>query len=218
MKFFALRGTASIVASLVCATLLTVPAVAQSADKNAAGQALVPAIIIVDLPQVLHDSVAGKGVQAAINQESQTYSKDVAREEDELQKMRSDLERQRTVLSAEAFDAKAKAFQQRYQDLEKSVQGKRQALQQAYNDAMLKVEKAALDIVAVIAKERGANLVLAKQATIPQSDEAEVTTDVIARLNQALTSVPIAVPQAAEVDPVKPRGKEGKGAAGKSPN
>jgi outer membrane protein len=220
MKFFAVRGAALIAAPIVC--LLAAPALAQPADKNAAGQALVPAIIIVDLPQVLHDSNAGKGVQAALNQESQTYSKEVAHQEDDLQKMRSELERQRTVLSQEAFEAKAKAFQQRYQDLDKSVQAKRQALQQAYNTAMLKVEKAALDIVGVIAKERGANLVLAKQATIPQSDDAEVTTDVVARLNKTLTSVPIEIPQAAaaaDVDPAnpaKPKGKVGKGAVSKS--
>jgi outer membrane protein len=184
---------------LVLAFVLPAHAQAQSTKSKApaAGQsALVPAIIIVDLPQVLHDSKAGKGVQATLNQESQAYSKEVAKQEDELQKMRSDLERQRTVLAPDAFDVKAKAFQQHYEELDHAVQAKRQAFQQAYNEAMLKVEKAALQIVASVASERGANLVLAKQATILQSKESDVTAEVIERLDKTLSSVSVTIPKA----------------------
>lgn len=173
----------------VCAAFLAPGALA--ADTG--GKALMPAILIVDLPQILHDSKAGKGVQETLTKESQAYSREVARKEDDLQKMRSELERQRTVLSPQAFDAKAKQFQQHYQELDRSVQQKRQALQRAYNEAMLKVEKAALDIIAQLAKERGANLVLAKQATILQAQGADVTTEVVARLDKTLSSVPIAL-------------------------
>lgn len=184
----------SAVPIILCAMLLTspIPAAARVAHANNQS-ALVPAILIVDLPQVLHDSKAGKSVQAKLNHESQIYSKEVARQEDDLQKMRSDLERQRTVLSPKAFDAKAKAFQAHYQRLDRTVQTKRQALQRAYNQAMLKVEKAALDIIARMAKERGANLVLAKQATILQAQGADITADVVARLDKTLSSVPIEI-------------------------
>jgi outer membrane protein len=177
----------------------------KAADSSKA--AMVPAILIVDLQQVLHDSKAGKGVQAALNEESQAYSKEVARQEDDLQKMRSDLERQRTALSAEAFNAKAKAFQQRYQEFDRGVQAKRQALQGALNDAIHKVEKAALDIITQMAKERGANLVLAKQAVILQSEnaDAEITTEVVARLDKTLESVAVDFPKDNQVSSKKTR-------------
>jgi outer membrane protein len=180
----------------VCSALLAPGALAAAAAGKTNG--LVPAILIVDLPQVLHDSRAGKGVQATLTKESQEYSREVARQEDDLQKMRSELERQRTVLSPEAFDAKAKQFQQHYQELDREVQQKRLALQRAYNEAMLKVEKAALDIIDRLAKERGANLVLAKQATILQAQGADVTAEVVARLDKTLTSVPITIGGAAQ--------------------
>jgi len=183
---------------------------ADAKDKPAAQAAMVPAIVIVDLPQILHDSKAGKSVQATLNQESQAYSKEVARQEDDLQKMRSDLERQRTVLSPEAFDAKAKAFQQHFQELDRAVQTRRQGLQAAYNEAMLKVEKAALDIIGTIAKERGANLVLAKQATILQSEEAEITGEVLARLDKSLATVAVNVPKGDGEAAARPPAKEPK--------
>jgi len=197
MSLMFVDGARRVLTSAVFMALLTATAFAADPPKKdkPAAQALVPAIMIVDLPQVLRDSKAGKSVQATLNQESQAYSKEVARQEDDLQKMRSDLERQRTVLAPEAFDAKAKAFQQHFQELDRAVQTRRQALQAAYNEAMLKVEKAALDIIGGIAKERGANLVLAKQATILQSEEADVTAEVLARLDKSLTTVPVNVPK-----------------------
>jgi Skp family chaperone for outer membrane proteins len=205
MRFWLAGAASRAAAAGICAVLLAAPALAAdpaSADKTGNADkdktALVPAILIVDLPEVLHESKAGKGVQGSLSQESQAYSKEVAHQEDDLQKMRSDLERQRTALSPQAFDAKAKAFQLHYQELDRSVQTKRQALQKAYNEAMLKVEKAALDVIAGLAKERGANLVLAKQATILQPPESDVTTEVVARLDKTLASVPVDIKKTSE--------------------
>jgi outer membrane protein len=189
MQFSFARATSCAAIIGLCAMLSAVPAVA--ADKSA----LVPAVLVVDLPQVLHASKAGQGVQNTVSQAMQTYSKEVAREEDDLQRMRSELERQHTALSQTALDAKAKALQLRYQDLNRNVQNKRQAMQQAYNDAMVKVEKAALDIVGELAKERGANLVVLKQAVVFSPDSSDVTSEVLTRLDKNLASVAVALPK-----------------------
>jgi outer membrane protein len=187
MPFIGATRRAILIAA--CAALLAPGAIAAPASTTTA--ALTPKVLIVDLPAVLHDCKAGKDVQEKLTKESQAYSRDVARQEDRLQKMRVELERQRTVLSSQAFDAKAKQFQQHYQALDHEVQEKRLSLQRAYNTAMIQVEKAALDIIKQLAKERGANLVLAKQATILQAQGADITTEVVARLDKTLTSVPI---------------------------
>jgi outer membrane protein len=189
MKFSFARVTSRGAVIGLCAMLSAGPVLA--ADKSA----LVPAVLVVDLPQVLHASKAGQGVQNTVGQAMQTYSKEVAREEDDLQRMRAELERQHTALSQQALDTKAKALQLRYQDLNRNVQNKRQAMQQAYNDAMVKVEKAALDIVGELAKERGANLVVLKQAVVFSPDSSDVTSEVLARLDKNLASVAVALPK-----------------------
>ncbi|MGH6981938.1 MAG: OmpH family outer membrane protein, partial [Stellaceae bacterium] len=159
----------------------------------------VPAVLIVDLAQVLRGSKAGKGVQSALSQESANYSKEVARQEDELQRMRSDLERQRTVLSATAFDAKAKAFQTHLRELDGAVQAKRQAMQKAYNDAMTKIEQVTRDIIGELAKERGANLVVLKQAVVLSPESSDITAEVLVRLDKNLASVPITLPKTGDL-------------------
>src|SRR5579875_3675029 len=65
-----------------------------------------PVILIVDMTQMLHDAKAAKAVQAVINQQFSTYSKQVAQQEDDLKKARDDLERQRTVLATDAYTAR----------------------------------------------------------------------------------------------------------------
>jgi Skp family chaperone for outer membrane proteins len=194
MRFGLARAVSGAIVLALCATVFAAPAMAApaAADKTA----LVPTILIVDLPQVLRGSKAGKGVQTALGEESQTYSKEVARQEDDLQRMRSDLERQRTVLSQAAYEAKAKAFQLHLKELDTAVQAKRQAMQKAYYDAMSKIEAATRDVIANLAKERGANLVVLKQAVILSPDASDVTNEVLARLDKNLASVPINMPKA----------------------
>ena len=153
-----------------------------------------PVVLIVDLPQVLRDAKAGKEVQLAVNQQYSGYAKEVAQQEDELQKGRGELERQRTVLAPDVYNTRARELQQRYDELSKVVQNRQQALQQSYKEAMTKVENAALEAIADVVKERKANLVMAKQALVFEDESMDITAETITRLDKKLPSVPVNLP------------------------
>ena len=159
-----------------------------------------PVIIIVDVQQILRDSLVAKNVQTQMTQRTDRYTKEVSDQENELRRTQDELERQRTVLSADAFNAKMRDFQQRYDALDHGVQATRQALQQAYNDAMTKVENTALQIIADLAAERKANLVVTKAAVLFTAQGLDITQEVIRRLDEKLPSVPLAVPPEASAD------------------
>src|SRR5690242_7390444 len=154
-----------------------------------------PVVLIVDLPQVLRDAKAGKEVQSTVNQQYSGYAKEVAQQEDELQKGRGELERQRTVLAPEVYNGRARELQQRYDELSKIVQNRQQALQQSYKEAMTKVENAALEVITELVKERKANLVMAKQALVFEDESMDITTETVARLDKKLPSVPVNLPK-----------------------
>lgn len=162
-----------------------------------------PVILIVDMTQMLHEAKAAKAVQAVINQQFSVYSKEVAQQEDELKKARDDLERQRTVMANDAYTARARELQQRYDELGQVVQSRRQGLQKSYNDAMVKVENAALEAIADIVKERKANLVLAKQAVVFEAEGLDITAEAMTRLDKKLPTVQVNLP--------KPAAEPGKG-------
>jgi len=170
-----------------------------------------PVVLIVDLPQVLRDTKAAKEVQSAVNQQYSGYAKEVAQQEDELQKGRGELERQRTVLAPDVYNSRARELQQRYDELSKVVQNRQQALQQSYKEAMTKVENAALEVIADLVKERKANLVMAKQALVFEDESMDITAETIARLDKKLPSVPVNLPKPeAEAAPKPPSGAPAK--------
>jgi Skp family chaperone for outer membrane proteins len=156
-----------------------------------------PVIVTVDVQQILRDSLVAKDVQAQMDQRTDRYTKEVTNQENELQKTQEDLEKERTTLAPDAFNARMRDFQRRYDALDNRVQLTRQALQQSYNDAMTKVENTALQIIADIAGERKANLVVAKAAVLFEAPELDITQEVIKRLDVKLPQVQLATPQIA---------------------
>jgi outer membrane protein len=162
-------------------------------------QVAAPVIITVDVQQILRDSLVAKDVQSQMDQRTDRYTKEVSDQETQLQKTQEELEKERTTLAPDAFNAKMRDFQRRYDTLDNRVQATRQALQQSYNDAMTKVENTALQIIADIAAERKANLVVAKAAVLFEAPELDITQEVIKRLDVKLPQVQLAVP------PIAPR-------------
>jgi Skp family chaperone for outer membrane proteins len=152
-------------------------------------------ILIVDMQQILQQSKAAKQVADTLNQQFTAYSREVAQKEDDLQKGGDELKRQQTVLAPDAYTQRARELQQRYDALTKAVQARRQALQGSGDEAMNKVRSAALEVIADIVKEHKAGLVLAKQATIFESEGMDVTADAIQRLDKKLPSVTVNLPK-----------------------
>src|SRR5579872_4627941 len=92
-----------------------------------------PVIVMVDMQQLVYNSKAGKGIQGQMDKQRQAFSKEVAQQEDELQKARAELERQRATLPPDQFEAKGRQFQARLQELDRTVQAKQKAWQAVYS-------------------------------------------------------------------------------------
>jgi len=173
-------------------------ALAQAAAQTVAPPPA-PVIVMVDMQQLVYNSKAGKDIQGQMDKQRQAFSKEVAQQEDELQKARAELERQRTTLPPDQFEAKGRQFQQRLQELDRSVQAKQKAWQAVYSEAMNKVEESALQVVAEIAAEHQANLVIQKAAVIFGKDGFDITADAMQRLDARLPAVAVNQPKPVEV-------------------
>lgn len=184
---------------VLVAVLAAAFALAQASAQTTVPPPPAPVIVMVDMQQLVYNSKAGKGVQGQMDKQRQAFSKEVAQQEDELQKARAELERQRTVLPPDQFEAKGRQFQQRLQELDRSVQAKQKAWQAVYSEAMNKVEEGALQVVAEIAAEHQANLVVQKAAVIFGKDGFDITADAMQRLDQRLPAVTVNQPKPVEV-------------------
>jgi Skp family chaperone for outer membrane proteins len=183
----------------LAAVLSAALALAQASAQTTTAPPPAPVIVMVDMQQLVYNSKAGKGIQGQMDKQRQAFSKEVAQQEDELQKARTELERQRSALPPDQFEAKGRQFQQRLQELDRSVQAKQKAWQAVYSEAMSKVEEGALQVVAEIAAEHQANLVIQKAAVIFGKDGFDITADAMQRLDQRLPAVTVNQPKPVEV-------------------
>jgi Skp family chaperone for outer membrane proteins len=159
-----------------------------AADQPAA-QSLV--VVVVDTSRVLQESKAGKMIQSQMQQQVGTYQKSITKQDEELSTAQQDLQRQQAILSQDAFAVKLKEFDQRVTDARKRAQEAQQNLAESQRGAVATVEDAMLHIVADLAKERGANVVLNKTTVVMFDTRFDVTDDIIKRLDEKLPAVTV---------------------------
>ncbi|HUK06946.1 MAG TPA: OmpH family outer membrane protein [Stellaceae bacterium] len=188
-------------AAALSATLLLASVAAWAQSEPAATPA--PVIVMVDMQQLVYNSKAAKSVQAQMDKERESFSKQVAEQEDQLQRARADLERQRNAMAPDQLEAKSREFQQKLEELDRTVQARQRVWQEETKEAIEKVQGAALQVVAEIAAARHANLVIQKAAVVLGTDGFDITTDALTRLDQRLPSVTLE-PPATEQQPASP--------------
>ena len=93
-------------------------------------------VMVVDVQALLQNSKAAKMVRSQIEQKRGEYTKEISHQEELLRAERDALQRQQASLSPESLNQKGREFQQKVNELERNVQGKRQALEKSNGDAL----------------------------------------------------------------------------------
>lgn len=187
-----------VLAALVLALAVQGPARALAADaastSGAAAAAAVQHMIVVDVQRCLQLSVAAQGIQKQLDAQRAIYQAQIAKEEDKLRVVEQDLTNRRPEMSQDAFTQQQRAFEQRVADVQHAVQERKGALDEAYNQAMGTVRSTLLQIVADIASEQKASIVLSKQQVVLVEKNLDFTDTVLARLNKKLPQVTVKIP------------------------
>jgi outer membrane protein len=160
-------------------------------------------ILVVDVERLLRDSKAAKSIQHQIEQQRGTYTKDLSKQENDIRLAREELERQRTILSEQAFAAKVQEFQQKVNELRENANSKSQTLQRGGSIATNQVLQSIQQVVLEIANERKATLVLVKNNVVVVDTSLEITEDTLKRLDQRLPAVALNVAEQPQ-QPAKP--------------
>jgi outer membrane protein len=162
-------------------------------------------IMVVDVQSLLQNSKAAKMVRGQIEQKRNEYSQEISHTEEVLRAERDALQRQQASLTPEALNKKGREFQQKVNNLDLEVQSKRQALEKSNSDALSKIQAAMLKIIADIAKQRKANLVLQRTDLVLFDRSFDVTDEVLQKLDEELPVLNVnfvaPVPPAASAEP-----------------
>ena len=184
-------------ALILCLLFLALPL--QAADGAARAQAPVapPAvtapILVVDMKRLLDESKASVSVQKQIESRRSAFQSEIADKEKNIREDEQALLQSRSKTTEADYAEKENQLRQKFRDVEKYVQERRQLLEQATTASMGRVRSALLGIVTDIAKKRGAHAVLVKQQVMWSESALDITDQVLERLNKELPDVPVAI-------------------------
>ena len=130
-------------------------------------------------------------VRGQIEQKRNEYTKEISHQEESLRTERDALQRQQASLSADALNQKGREFQQKVNDLERNVQGKRQALEKSNGEALSKIQEQMLKIIADIARDRKANLVFQRADLVLFDQTFDVTDEVLQKLDEQMPTLTV---------------------------
>jgi len=179
--------------SIVLAAWVLAAATLTASQTSLAQQAAMKTAVI-DMQSLLRESDAGKAVIAQIRKLQTDYQQTVTSEQQDLQQSQQKLNDERASLAPDVY-------QQRMQELGQKLQGYQRSLQQhqiqwdtASRNAGQKINEVIVKIVNAIEKEQKLGMVFERAAVIGTTSAPDITPDVMKRLNQQLTTVPVEVP------------------------
>lgn len=158
-----------------------------------AKEAKTPKVIVIDVQRIMADSDAAKNIRSQVEGYRKDIQADASKKETALRAEDQEIAKQQGKISQEEFTKKAKAFQEKFEGARKEVAERERNLGNAVNVASDKIEKELQKILFDLAKEKGATLVIPKQAVLVAENAMDFTDQVLEQLNKNLSKVPVTV-------------------------
>jgi len=151
-----------------------------------------PKIVVIDRAAIMQFSKVGQDVARQIQAAADQAKADLQGQGKALQADGRALQQQVAILAPDVKAKRVAAFQAREQSLQGAAQRKDEQLKAAFAQARAAMEAALGPILQQLVKERGANMVLDKQAVVfATASGFDITGEAINRLNQKLPSFKI---------------------------
>jgi Skp family chaperone for outer membrane proteins len=165
-----------------------------------------PRIVVIDRAAIMQFSEVGQDISRQVQAYSNQAKKDLTARGTALQEEGQKLQQQVAILAPDLKQKKIAAFEARQDALQNAAKKKDDQLRGGVMAAQAAVEKVLGPILESIVKERGANMVLDKQAVIyASSPDFDITGEAIKMLNAKMPSyhVTLQSPPASPSAPAK---------------
>ena len=168
------------------------------ASSLATAQDRPPSIGIVDVQKILRDSQASRSLRPQIEELRKNYQTSVRKRETELRKASQELQRQRAILSSQAFAKRRNDYEEKARKAQVDFQQRKRRIDNAYGAAMRVIQKSMVVAAAKIAEERNFDIVLPKSLVLLADQKLDITGEVLRRIDESLPSVKLETAKPAE--------------------
>ena len=148
-------------------------------------------LAVVDFRGVLAKSEAARNIRSAVDEKREELRKYFLEVENSLRDEQKNLSKKRSIVTAEAFEQRARNLKEKAQSAQKLAQTSNQKLKKSFDQAMDKVQKELLRIVAEVAEETGVGVVLFRSAIVIAVKKLDISKEVLQRLNKKLPKVKV---------------------------
>lgn len=154
-------------------------------------------ILLIDRQAILRFSKVGQDVARQIETMGNQAKGEIAGQQKALQAEAQQLQQQIAILAADAKAKKVQAFEAKQAGMQVAAQRKEQAIQGGFMTAQQTIAKTLEPILQNLMQQRGANMILDKNALVyasPQAVQAfDITQPAIEQLNQKLPSLKVSL-------------------------
>jgi Skp family chaperone for outer membrane proteins len=190
---------------VLLAAIATATAIPSAVQAQARG-----GVLIVDTDQIMSTCTACKAAATQLQQKQNTLRSRAQTLQQQLQTEGKPLSDQFQALNGKQPDAALQAKITAYQTKEKNAQDElarsERELQSTASHVQQQIGVRLVQVVEQVRARRGAQIAVAKDATIANDSSIDVTTEVLAALNQQLPSVSVTpMPQAQQQQ--RPQGR-----------
>ena len=142
-------------------------------------------IAVVDIQQVINESSKGKAAKAVLEKEVQEKEAELSKMNQEVKSLKTDLEKQASVLAADALRKKQDDIDFAQRKFERSFQTNREALAKKNSEQIGKVITEIRKIISEIASEKKLSLVLEKGSrdVVYSADSLDLTKEVLSKID-----------------------------------
>jgi Skp family chaperone for outer membrane proteins len=175
---------------LLLAAIAAATALPTSANAQARG-----GVILIDTANILSNCTACKAAQTQLEQRQTTLRSRVQTLTQQLQTEGKPIQDAVDALKGKQPDAalqqRITAFQTKERGAQQEIQNSQRQLQSTAAHVQQQVGARLIQIVEQVRARRGASIAVSKDSTLANDSSIDVTTEVLAALNQALPSVSV---------------------------
>jgi len=192
---------------LFLAAIAAATALPTSANAQARG-----GVILIDTANILSNCTACKAAQTQLEQRQTTLRSRVQTLTQQLQAEGKPIQDAVDALKGKQPDAalqqRITAFQTKERGAQQEIQNSQRQLQSTAAHVQQQVGARLIQIVEQVRARRGASIAVSKDSTLANDSSIDVTTEVLAALNQALPSVSVTpLPQQQQQQQQQPQGR-----------
>jgi outer membrane protein len=165
-----------IVTALALVCLLGIASAATAAEGTKLG--------FVDVQKVLLLSEAGKEAKEQLSLRANKYEGDKNAREEELKKLKADLEKQSVLLSETARGAKEKDYQQKYKEYQRFVKDAQDDLQAKNEELTNKLVDEIIKVIQGYGRSNGYTFIFVRnESMLYADDKADLTDEMLKSFN-----------------------------------